>query len=325
MHHTTTNWQQELAEGISNIKELCRYLNLPTKHALSTYTFPLRVPYRFVNLMEKGNINDPLLKQILPVSEEAQQLTGYSDDPVGDLNAMPIPGVIHKYLHRVLLITTGGCAINCRYCFRRNFPYSDVQLSTTKLKQALHYIQNDATITEVIFSGGDPLLLNDQKLFTLLQQIDHIDHIRRIRIHTRIPIVLPSRISATFCKQLDTIIKPIVMVLHCNHQNELNDEVKTACHKMKQKQITLLNQSVLLKGVNDNAVQLCALSEKLFTFGVLPYYLHLLDKAHGTQHFAVEQVTSLSIMEQIKKQLPGYLVPKLVREQAGVANKIMIA
>ncbi len=325
MHHPIKNWQQELTEGFSDIAELYRYLNLPIDQSTATYTFPLRVPRGFVNRMEKANINDPLLKQVLPISKETLEITGFSNDPVGDINAITAPGIIHKYQGRVLFITTGSCAINCRYCFRRNFPYSEFQLSTKKIQQALQYVQNNQDISEVILSGGDPLLLNDQKLFSLLQKIEQIEHVKRIRIHSRIPIVLPSRIDTDFCEQLSNINKPIVIVIHSNHQNELNDEVQVACNKMTLRKITLLNQAVLLKNINDSAEQLCALSEKLFTFGVLPYYLHLLDRAHGTKHFEVKQATAIRLMDQVKKQLPGYLVPKLVREQAGADNKIIIA
>ena len=325
MHHPIKNWQQELTEGFSDITELYRHLNLPVIDSTDTYTFPLRVPRGFVNRMEKANINDPLLKQILPVSQEKLEETGFSNDPVGDINAITAPGIIHKYPSRVLFITTGSCAINCRYCFRRNFPYSDFQLSTKKTRQALQYVQNNQDISEVILSGGDPLLLNDQKLFSLLQQIEQIEHITRIRIHSRIPIVLPNRIDDDFCEQLGNIKKPVIMVIHSNHQNELSPEVKLACNNMKLKKITLLNQSVLLKDINDSAEQLCDLSEKLFSFGVLPYYLHLLDRAHGTKHFEVKQETAIRLMNQVKKQLPGYLVPKLAREQAGADNKIIIA
>lgn len=329
LHNTNKTWQQELAEGFSNAKELCQYLDLPIDKAISSYNFPLRVPRGFADKMAKNDLNDPLLMQVLPTDQEIQQeinhVKGYSNDPVGDINAMVVSGVIHKYHGRVLLISTGACAVNCRYCFRKHFPYTDAQLNGSKLKQALQYIHDHCDITEVILSGGDPLLLNNQQLFSLIQQLEQIKHIARIRIHSRIPIVLPSRITAEFCSQLSAISKPIVIVTHANHQNELDARVQAACHKMKGNNITLLNQSVLLKGINDNAQQLCALSNKLFAYGILPYYLHLLDKAHGTKHFEVEQNLALSLMLQIKKQLPGYLVPKLVKEVAGADNKITIA
>ncbi|KAF3978631.1 MAG: EF-P beta-lysylation protein EpmB [Methylococcales symbiont of Iophon sp. n. MRB-2018] len=325
LHYPIKNWQEELAEGFNNIEELCHYLDIPFDDSNPKYDFQLRVPRSFVKKMKKGDSNDPLLKQVLPITKERLNLTGYSSDPVADINAITAPGIIDKYQNRVLLIATGSCAINCRYCFRKNFPYADFQISSKKLNLALQYIQDHTAITEVILSGGDPLLLNDEKLFNLIQKIEQIDHIKRIRIHSRIPIVLPSRITPEFCKRLDTLNKPIIMVLHCNHKNELDNAVEAACNKLRDRKITLLNQSVLLKGINDNAEQLCDLSEKLFTFGVMPYYLHLLDKAHGTGHFEVNEKIALSLMKQIKTQLSGYLVPKLVREVAGAKNKILIA
>lgn len=321
-------WQQELAEGYSNIHDLCNYLHISIDSKLmlaSTPDFPVRVPREFVARMEKGNLNDPLLKQILPVIDENLDFPGFSNDPVGDINALTETGVIHKYNGRALFISHGSCAINCRYCFRRNFPYSDFQLSTQKLKKALKYIENHQDITEVILSGGDPLLLSDEKLFSLLHQLEQIKHLKRIRIHSRIPIVLPQRITTEFCNQLTSFNKMSVLIVHTNHTNELNSPVKLACNRLKQIGITLFNQSVLLKGINDNEQQLCALNEKLFSFGIIPYYLHLLDKATGTGHFEVDQDTAIKLMNQIKKQLSGYLVPKLVREQAGAKNKIVIA
>lgn len=319
-------WQQELAEGFNNVHELCHYLNIPLSNItiLSSPDFQLRAPVEFVERIEKGNLNDPLLMQILPIKDELNYFPGFNQDPVGDICAMAETGVIHKYQDRALFITTGSCAINCRYCFRRNFPYENFQLSSQKTAQAFEYIRNNKQITEVILSGGDPLLLSDKKLFSLIHKLEKITTIKRIRIHSRIPIILPSRITSEFCNMLAKAKKPIVLVLHSNHANELNSNVQSACKKIQNINITLLNQSVLLKGINDNAQQLCALSEKLFEFGILPYYLHLLDKANGTGHFEVEQKTAIALMDQVKKQLPGYLIPKLIREQAGAPNKIII-
>lgn len=326
MNPNITSWQKELAAGFSDIHELCEYLDIPFSNTLfSPSKFPLRVPREFAGRMEKGNLNDPLLKQILPTKDEHIMSPGFNDDPVGDINAINEAGLIHKYHGRVLFITTAACAINCRYCFRKNFPYTDVQLSTQKLNRAIQYIKNNKDISEVILSGGDPLLLNDQKLFSLVHQLDEITHLKRIRIHSRIPIVLPSRITTAFCNGFSTIKTPVVLVVHSNHANELNNKVNTACQRIKNCNISLLNQSVLLKDINDNTLQLCTLSEKLFAFGILPYYLHLLDKATGTAHFEVKQNTATVLIEQMKKQLPGYLVPKLVREQAGEPNKTVIA
>jgi EF-P beta-lysylation protein EpmB len=320
-------WQQELADGFSNIDEICKYLNIPladNKATLSAINFPFRVPREFVDRMEKGNLNDPLLKQILPTVDEHIATPDFTHDPVGDLQSMTETGVIHKYQGRVLLITTGSCAINCRYCFRRNFPYGDFQLSSSKYIKAINYIESHQDISEVILSGGDPLLLNDQKLIGLIQKIESIPHIKRIRIHSRIPIVLPSRITTELCEYLLAVKKDIILVVHANHANELNDKVKFACKQLKSANITLLNQAVLLKGINNTVERLSTLHEKLFTFNIMPYYLHLLDKAAGTVHFEVSEDEGILLMNQIKKILPGYLVPKLVKELTGATNKIII-
>jgi EF-P beta-lysylation protein EpmB len=220
-----------------------------------------------------------------------------------------------------LFINTGSCAINCRYCFRRNFPYSDLQLSKQKEDAAIQYIQDDAGISEVILSGGDPLLLSDSRLSRLIQQLDSIKHLKRIRIHSRLPIVLPARITAEFINTLGQCAKQITIVTHCNHANEISDHVIASCKLLKSAGITLFNQAVLLKGVNDNAEALCELSEQLFSHGIIPYYLHLLDKATGTGHFEVSETEALALIRQVQATLPGYLIPKLVKEQAGAASK----
>ncbi len=328
MNTSTTSWQQLLAEGFTDIESLCQHLQLEPNQLpllVGFKDFPLRVPRGFVDCMEKGNPNDPLLRQILPIQDELVNYPGYNADPVGDLNAVAAAGVIHKYQGRVLLIATGACAVHCRYCFRRNFPYGEQQLSSQKLQQAISYIAEHSDISEVILSGGDPLLLNDDKLGFLLQQLAAIKHVRRIRLHSRVPIVLPARITDSLLTHLSNSNKQVVMVLHSNHGNELSPSVAAACLKLRQHGITLLNQSVLLKAVNDDAQTLCQLSEKLFSLGVLPYYLHLLDHAIGTGHFAVDDDTAKQLLEQMQRQLPGYLVPKLVREQAGAAYKLPIS
>lgn len=327
IHDQPPFWQQQLSNAFTDINELCHYLELqpsdiPTLARAAN--FPFRVPRSFAARMEKNNPDDPLLKQVLPVSEEMQLFPGFSADPVGDLAATAEVGVIHKYHGRALFIMTGSCAINCRYCFRRNFPYSEFQLSKQKQQQAIAYLANHAEISEIILSGGDPLLLADNKLTELIQQLGAISHLKRIRIHSRLPIVLPARINETFLKVLKQSRKQIVLVVHCNHANELNVEVKTACDKLRASGIILLNQSVLLKGINDSVVALQELSEKLFDFGILPYYLHLLDKAHGTGHFEVSETAALALMQKLQKTLPGYLVPKLAREEAGEASKTLI-
>ncbi|MBL6985780.1 MAG: EF-P beta-lysylation protein EpmB [Methylobacter sp.] len=323
--HFSKNWQQQLAEAFNNIEDLCRYLHLspddlPVSIA-ATKNFPLRVPLSFAACIEKANPHDSLLRQVLPINEELLSYPGFNNDPVGDLASATQTGVLHKYHGRVLLINTGSCAINCRYCFRRNFPYADLQLSKQKEDVAVQYIQDDASISEVILSGGDPLLLSDARLTRLIQQLDSIEHLKRIRIHSRLPIVLPARITSELINTLTESPKQIIMVVHCNHANEISERVITACNSLKNSGIALFNQSVLLKGVNDNAKVLCELSEQLFSHGIIPYYLHLLDKATGTGHFEVSEIEALKLIGQVQVALPGYLVPKLVKEQAGAASK----
>jgi EF-P beta-lysylation protein EpmB len=325
IQHFAKNWQQQLAEAFNNIEDLCRYLNLSPNDlpisAAAAESFPLRVPLSFAACIEKGNAHDPLLRQVLPVSEELFAYPGYSNDPVGDLAAATQIGVLHKYHGRVLFIDTGSCAINCRYCFRRNFPYADLQLSKQQEDAAIKSIQNNTNISEVILSGGDPLLLSESRLARLIRQLDGIEHLKRIRIHSRLPIVLPARITEEFINTLTQSAKQIIIVVHCNHANEINDRVIAACNSLKNSGITLFNQSVLLKGVNNNAEALCELSEQLFRHGIIPYYLHLLDKATGTGHFEVSEAEALALMRQVQAALPGYLVPKLVKEQAGTTSK----
>ncbi|MDI1277868.1 EF-P beta-lysylation protein EpmB [Methylobacter sp.] len=325
IQHFTKNWQQQLAEAFNNIKDLCRYLHLSPDDLpvsdIAAENFPLRVPLSFAACMEKGNPHDPLLRQVLPIKEELFAYPGFSNDPVGDLAAATQVGVLHKYHGRVLFINTGSCAINCRYCFRRNFPYADLQLSKQKEDAAIQAIQDDPSISEVILSGGDPLLLSDSRLTRLIRQLDGIKHLKRIRIHSRLPIVLPARITDEFINTLTQSPKQIIIIVHCNHANEISDRVIAACASLKNSGITLFNQSVLLRGVNDNAEVLGELSEQLFSHGITPYYLHLLDKATGTGHFEVSEAEALALMRQVQAALPGYLVPKLVKEQAGATSK----
>lgn len=325
IHHYQKNWQQQLAEAIDTIEDLCDYLHLsmaelPVSSA-AAQGFPLRVPLNFADCMEKGNPNDPLLRQVLPVHDELIAYPGFNNDPVGDLQSVNPAGILHKYQGRVLMINTGSCAINCRYCFRRNFPYADYQLGRQKEAAALQTIRDDASIAEVILSGGDPLLLSDARLKQLIQALSAIPHVRRIRIHSRLPIVLPARITADLVNLLAESPKQMILVVHCNHAREINGRVSAACRALKDKGVTLFNQSVLLKGVNDNVPALCELSEHLFSHGIIPYYLHLLDKASGTGHFDVSKTEALELIKQVQATLPGYLTPKLVQEQAGADAK----
>ena len=326
--HFAKNWQQQLALAFNNIDDLCRYLHLSPKDlpvsAAAAASFPLRVPLSFAACMQKGDPHDPLLRQVLPVNDELSVYPGFNNDPVGDLASATLTGVLHKYHGRALFINTGSCAINCRYCFRRNFPYADLQLGKQAENAGISYIQENPDITEVILSGGDPLLLSDARLAKLLQQLNAIKHLKRIRIHSRLPIVLPARITDEFINTLTQSAKQIVLVVHCNHANEINPRVIAACQRLRSHGITLFNQSVLLQGVNDNVAALCALNEQLFSHGVIPYYLHLLDKATGTGHFDVSEAAATGLIKQVQAALPGYLVPKLVKEQAGALSKLAV-
>jgi len=258
---------------------------------------------------------------VLPVKDELFVYPGFTNDPVGDLASAIQTGVLHKYHGRALFINTGSCAINCRYCFRRNFPYSELQLGKQKENAGIQYILQNPDISEIILSGGDPLMLSDARLAKLIAQLGVIKHVQRIRIHTRLPIVLPARLTDELIDTLAQSTKKIVMVVHCNHVNEINPRVIAATKLLADKRITLFNQAVLLKGVNDNAAALCDLSEKLFNHGIIPYYLHLLDKATGTGHFEVSESAALALIIELQRTLPGYLVPKLVKEKAGAMSK----
>ncbi len=327
MNSTPLLWQQELSQSFTNPTDLLNYLELDSHLSAieAENSFSFRVPLSYAKSMEKNNRHDPLLLQVLPVAEELEPSQDYLDDPVGDLSALKDNCLIHKYHDRVLFITTGGCAINCRFCFRRNFPYNDAQLNSKNEAHALQYLHNNTSINEVILSGGDPLLLSDQRIQHLIQQFTKIAHIKRLRFHTRLPIVLPARITDSLIDLFQNSPLPIIIVTHCNHANELSEPVKQACLRLKQSNITLLNQTVLLKNINNNELALNNLSERLFSCGILPYYLHLLDKASGTAHFNVPESEAIVLHKALQKQLSGYLVPKLVKEEAGKANKTLIS
>lgn len=323
------SWQTALSNVITSVDELCAILDLDS-HLIfpgqqAHKLFPLRVPRCFVQRMEKGNPDDPLLRQVLPIAEELMITPGYTNDPLAEKAANPLPGLLHKYHGRVLLLVAGECAVHCRYCFRREFPYSENSPGTNGWNAVIDYIAADTSISEVIFSGGDPLIAKDKILADLVEKLAVIPHVQRLRIHTRLPIVIPERITDELLQWLtQTRLQP-VMVLHCNHANEIDSTVIAAIQKLRHAGITVLNQSVLLKGVNDNAAALIALSEKSFAAGMLPYYLHLLDRVQGAAHFFVPEETALHLLQEIMTQLPGYLVPKLVCEKSGAASKIIVA
>lgn len=318
-------WQLLWREAVSDPRELLRLLDL--EHAAETLLpnadtgFPLRVPRGFVARMRRGDAFDPLLLQVLPSAAELGEVPGFTRDAVGDLAARATGGVLHKYTGRALLIATGSCAVHCRYCFRRHFPYADETAAANRWEAALAHLRADDSIDEVILSGGDPLSLATHKLAELGHALVRITHVRRLRIHTRLPIVLPERVDAELTQWLGTLGLPCVVVLHANHANEIDASVRAACARLRGAGATLLNQSVLLAGINDNAGALCDLSERLFEAGVLPYYLHQLDRVAGAAHFEVGDAQALALAEAVRARLPGYLVPRLVREVAGESSK----
>ncbi len=319
-------WQQSLSQAFTHPQQLLSYLDLPVKLASNKASrdFPFRVTQSYAARMTPKDPNDPLLRQVLPLDEEMQWVPGYGTDPVGDNQSQLSPGLLHKYRGRVLLIATGACAIHCRYCFRRQFNYSESRLTSSRQAQALAYIAADPTIHEVILSGGDPLNLTDDKLQTLIHHLAEINHLRRLRIHTRLPVVLPNRIDDSLLATLTGTRLQVIVVIHANHANEINEEVRQAVSLLNRQGISVLNQSVLLRGVNDNVQSQIDLQEKLLVAGALPYYLHLLDPTQGTAHFNVPVSTALAIYEQMRRQLPGYLVPRLVRELPGEPYKKII-
>ena len=260
----------------------------------------------------------------MPRDEELQAIPGYTDDPLEEMHSTPLPGLIHKYHGRVLLIVSGGCAINCRYCFRRHFDYSNNTNSRQYLRDAVDYIASDPNISEVILSGGDPLAAKDSYLSELVSELGTLPQLKRLRIHTRLPIVIPQRITDDCLSWLGNTKLQTIMVIHCNHPNEIDRDVLKALRLLKDAEVTLLNQSVLLRGVNDSAATLSDLSEALFDGGVLPYYLHLLDPVRGSSRFEVAEIDARKLVGMLCKQLPGYLVPKLVKESPKMASKLPV-
>ncbi|HHH42535.1 MAG TPA: EF-P beta-lysylation protein EpmB [Gammaproteobacteria bacterium] len=318
------DWQTLLARAITDPEALLRALRLPADLLPAALqagaTFRLRVPHGFVARMRPGDPEDPLLRQVLPLGEELTVTPGYSSDPLAELEAMPAPGVLHKYRKRVLLTTTGACAVHCRYCFRRHYPYSSAN-PTRAFAQTLEYLQRQRDVNEVILSGGDPLTLSDQRLAALATALESVPHLQRLRIHSRIPVVLPERVVPELLDWIRATRLQLVLVIHSNHGNEIDPGVSAALQQLHEAGVTLLNQSVLLRGVNDCAATLVELSERLFAARVLPYYLHQLDPVQGAAHFAVADHRARELLQEVRNTLPGYLVPRLVRELAGQPAK----
>ncbi len=310
---------------VTDPKELLELLSLSESNLpigrMALQQFPLKVPRPFVDKMTPGDWNDPLLLQVWPAQSEEKPSQGYVTDPLAEAESNPVAGLLHKYHGRVLLTAAPHCAVHCRYCFRRHFDYEENSPSRALWQRCFDYVALDDSIEEVILSGGDPLALSDRQLGWLLDQIDQIEHVTTVRIHSRVPVVIPQRISQELLDVLSARRCKVVLVVHCNHGNEIDSEFAEKMRKLSANGITLLNQSVILRGVNDNSVTLSALSKKLFAANVLPYYLHLPDEVEGTAHFDVEREHAIALVEKMRKTLPGYLLPKLVKEHAGKASK----
>ena len=321
-------WQREMARAIRDPAELLEALGLDADllpaARRAAGRFPLLVTRGFLERMRHGDPDDPLLRQILPLNAELATQAGFVADPVGDLPATAAPGVLRKYRGRTLLIATSACAVNCRYCFRREYPYAGNHASRDGWRQALETIAADEDCDEVILSGGDPLMLSDRRLEALSDALDALPRIRRLRIHTRLPVVLPSRVDDGLIAWLSGLRCQAVMVLHSNHPNEIDPAVHSAAGRLRGAGVTLLNQSVLLRAVNDSPETLCALSESLFACGILPYYLHLLDPVKGAGHFDVPAAEATELVRAVRARLPGYLVPRLVRETPGAPSKLPV-
>lgn len=314
-----------MREAVRDAAELCSLLGLDVAEmglsAAAARDFPLLAPRGYVARMRYADPADPLLRQVLPLVAETDRMPGDQQDPVGDRAAELAPGLLHKYKGRVLLVATGACAIHCRYCFRRHYAYDELPPAVEAWAPALAAIAADDSIDEVILSGGDPLTLSDARLAALAEQLAAIPHVKRLRVHSRLPIVLPQRVDDDLLAWLTGTRLTPVMVVHANHAAELDDEVAAACARLAAAGVLLLNQSVLLRGVNDDATTLAALSRRLIELRVTPYYLHQLDRVAGAAHFEVPAERGLALLEQLRAELPGYLVPRYVQEVPGEASK----
>lgn len=319
-------WKLALSQSFRDERTLLKFCGLDSNRpdAGSEAGFPLRVTRYYASLIEKGNAKDPLLLQVLPDLREHQRIDGYKLDAVGDLQAMKVPGLIHKYPSRALLTLTGACPIHCRYCFRRHFPYSDANVDIKPHSPLMNYLSEHREINEVILSGGEPLMLSDEKLSALIDHLNQIPHIGYLRIHSRLLSVLPERVNAAFIKLFSTFRGRLIFITHINHPNEISEHNRSAFQQLSRHGFSLFNQSVLLKGVNDDPHSLVTLSHRLFDSGIVPYYLHTLDKVHGSAHFDLDQQTICSLYTELQHRLPGYLVPKLVHELAGRLSKTQV-
>ncbi len=323
------DWQAQWRDAVRDPRQLLALLGLehllPRISDAALAQFPLRVPQAFIARMARGDAADPLLRQVLPLDDENRIVPGFTLDAVGDAGAKAADGVIRKYQGRALLIATGSCAIHCRYCFRRHFPSADETAARGGWAEPIRAIAADASIEEVILSGGDPLSLSTPKLRELTARLAGIPHLKRLRIHSRLPVVLPARIDGEFIAWLSSLPWPVAFVIHANHAREFDGEVDTALARLRGTGAALMNQAVLLRGVNDSVEALAALSERSFAAGVLPYYLHQLDRVQGAAHFEVDDARAMALHRALAARLSGYLVPRLVREIAGDSGKRPLA
>lgn len=318
-------WQDAWRDAVRDPHELLAMLELEGLAGRlsegAAAQFPLRVPRGFVARMVPGDANDPLLRQVLPLDEEMRPVPGFGLDAVGDAAARTATGVLQKYRGRALLVATGSCAVHCRYCFRRHFPYAEETAARDGWREAVEAIRADEGIEEVLLSGGDPLSLATPKLAELTDALAGIRHIRRLRIHSRLPVVLPERVDEGLVRWLAGLPWPVAFVIHANHANEFDAGVDAALGRLRGAGVQLLNQAVLLRGVNDSVDALAALGERSFAAGVLPYYLHQLDRVAGVAHFEVPDERALALHAELRARLSGYLVPRLVREIPGDTGK----
>ena len=315
-------WQDELRQAFRSSRALLNFLGTQADNICNDPDFAVLVPESFARRMVAGDAQDPLLRQVLATQAEKATDPTFGTDPLAEQHLANDSALIQKYAHRALLITTAGCAINCRYCFRRHFPYTEHR--DRDFQASLEQIAADTSLHEIILSGGDPLILSDAALLKLLQRLDAVPHVKRLRLHTRLPVVLPNRVTQGLVAGLHELNKPTTIVLHINHPQELNQETAKAFANLQDSGAQLLNQSVLLKGINDSLPVQTALAEALFEQGVLPYYLHLADRVQGTQHFFVDTPQAKALHQQMQATLPGYLVPRLAQEVPAQPNKVLL-
>lgn len=326
---STLTWSQHLSKALTSLPELIQHLNLPDamiKDGVNAQqTFKLLVPRPYLSRIEMGNPTDPILLQILPSAAEMQLVPGYTTDPLEEADHTPQKAIVHKYKRRLLVIAAGTCAVNCRYCFRRHFPYGENQLAQAEWQSVIEYLKQHPEVNEVILSGGDPLMMKDALLADKVRKLEALPQIKRLRIHSRLPVVIPQRVCDDMLAWINSSRLDIIMVWHINHGNEVDEQVIQAAQQLKQAGVTLLNQGVLLKGVNDTVEAQVNLSEAVFNAGLMPYYMFTLDPVEGAAHFDISVEQAQRLMGKVAAELPGYLVPRLAKEIPGKLAKTVFA